>query len=65
MENIFNISGFTCGACANLAQKRIEKIDGVNKAEVNLIGEAVILSDREITKEEVQKALEDTQYTVA
>lgn len=64
MENLFKISGFTCGSCATLAQKRIERIEGVNRAEVSLTGEANIFSDREINKEEIQKALEDTHYSV-
>lgn len=64
MENTFNISGFTCGACANLARKRIEKISGVKNVEVDLTGKTIISSDHEINKEEIQQALTDTHYIV-
>ncbi len=31
----FTVSGMTCAACANRVEKRLNKLDGVNKATVN------------------------------
>lgn len=64
MENKFKILGFTCGSCAMLAQRRIEKIEGVTEAKIGLDGQAIILSDRKVSAEEIKVVLKDTPYTV-
>lgn len=59
------LSGLTCPACKKLTEKRIGQILGVEKVDVNLNdGQATITADREITKEEINKVLEGTQYFV-
>ncbi|MGG1343337.1 heavy metal translocating P-type ATPase [Bacillus toyonensis] len=37
----FTVSGMTCAACANRVEKRLNKLDGVNKATVNFALESV------------------------
>lgn len=61
----FKLSGLTCEACAKLATRYLEKIDGVGEVKVNLTGETQISADRSVEKAEVQKALADSDYKVA
>ena len=37
MKTLLNISGMTCSACSNHVEKAIKKVDGVKRAEVNLL----------------------------
>lgn len=39
MKQVFKITGMTCAACSAGIQKTISRMDGVNKAEVSLMGE--------------------------
>ena len=36
IENQFQITGMTCAACANRIEKGLNKMDGVQEANVNL-----------------------------
>lgn len=65
MHNLhYQISGFTCQACARLAQKRIEKIEGVTEVSVQESGETMIAAARNIDKNEINEALKDTNYKI-
>ncbi len=65
MHNLhYQISGFTCQACVRLAQKRIEKIEGVSEASVQENGETLISAERNIDKTEINEALKDTNYKI-
>jgi len=58
----FNFTGLTCDACARLIQKRLGKIEGVQDVSVDASGAATFSAPREISKEEVKKALAGTPY---
>lgn len=60
----YKISGFTCQACARLAQKRIEKIEGVSEVSVLESGETSITVDRNLDKNEINEVLKDTTYKI-
>lgn len=65
MEKInVNLIGLTCEGCVKLAKKRLEKIEGVTEANVELSGKTEITSNRPIANEEIRKALADTKYSV-
>ena len=42
-ENQFQITGMTCAACANRIEKGLNKMDGVQEANVNLALEKSII----------------------
>ncbi len=61
----FQLSGLHCESCKKISEKRIKKIEGVTEATTNVeTGDLTIDSNRNITKEEVIKALEGTDYQV-
>ncbi len=60
----FQLKGLCCEGCVKLIKRRLEKIEGVYSANVDLSGKTEIIADREISKSEVVKALFDTKYEV-
>lgn len=60
----YRISGFTCSACAKLAQKRIAGIAGIQKVEVKENGEVDLTAERQISKSELIEVLKETSYQV-
>jgi len=59
-----NLSGFKCNACVKLAKSVIEKINGVKSAEVDISGNTLITSERNIPIEEIKNALSNTDFRV-
>ncbi len=65
MITTIKLNGLTCQACQKVTQNRIGKITGVNSVKVDLnSGLTEINANKEITREEVVKALEGTPYTI-
>lgn len=61
----FQLSGLHCESCKKITEKRVKKIEGVSEATTDLeTGDLTISSNRNITKEEIVKALEGTDYQV-
>lgn len=61
----FQLSGLHCESCKKISERRVKKIEGVTEATTNLAtGALLVSSNRNITKEEVIKALEGTDYQV-
>lgn len=58
------ISGLTCGACQKLITKRIMKIEGIKDVRVELNGKTEIDAERNISREEIMKVLEGTEYKI-
>lgn len=65
MSQKLQLTGLTCSACQKLITKRIIKINGVKDVKVELNGKTEINAKRNISKEEIMKALEGTDYKVA
>ena len=64
MELKFNISGMTCAACSARVEKVTEKVDGVKKAEVNLLaGKLTVQADSEAVATAVIAAVERAGYS--
>lgn len=53
----FKIADVHCDACVKLSVMALKKIPGVNKAEVESDGSAEVVSDREVSREEIVNAL--------
>ncbi len=58
------LTGLTCSSCQKLSQIKLEEIDGIKKARVELDGETEIDVEREIKLEEIEKALQGTHYKI-
>lgn len=64
-EKTIKITGITCDACVRLIQKRVGGIKSVTDVVVNKdTGETKIFADREITKEDIEYVLADTEYKI-
>jgi len=60
MKHTYHISGMTCNGCRSSVEKKINDVEGVQSAEVNLEKEeAQIAMKRHIEVEEFQAALPD------
>lgn len=60
----FTVSGMTCAACANRVEKRLNKLDGVNKATVNFALESatVDFNPNEVNVNEMKSAITKLGY---
>lgn len=61
----FRLKGLACTACQRLAKKRLEKMGGVNEANVALDGTTVLHVALAPTPEAVNKALAGTGFELA
>ncbi|EJV83890.1 copper-translocating P-type ATPase [Bacillus thuringiensis] len=62
----FTVSGMTCAACANRVEKRLNKLDGVNKATVNFALESatVDFNPDEVNVNEMKSAITKLGYNL-
>jgi P-type Cu+ transporter len=62
----FNITGMTCAACANKIEKRLNKLEGVEKATVNLALETAVVeyNPEQVTIPEMKEAIKKLGYTL-
>ncbi len=59
----FKLNGLSCEGCVRTSEQEISKIEGVSAVQVDLkSGVANIEASREVNLEEINKALEDTDY---
>lgn len=65
MDYVAKVDGMSCDGCGNSVKSAFSEIDGVTNVEINLSKkEAFIQSDSEVTKEQLDQALEGSSYTV-
>lgn len=65
MDNKFKVSGMHCGACQKVIEKKLSRIEGVTTVSASLDGDVLISANRSIDRDEVQLALEGTEYAVS
>lgn len=59
------VEGMSCNGCANSVKAAFSNIEGVSHVDVDLDEKQVnVQSSQELTKEQLDHALEDTSYTV-
>lgn len=60
------VNGMTCTACANAVERNLNKLDGVEKANVNFATEKLTISYDEdiVTKEDIFKRVEKLGYSL-
>ncbi len=64
MSQKIQLTGLTCSACQKLITKRIMKIEGIKDVRVELNGKTEIDAERNISREEIMKVLEGTEYKI-
>ena len=65
MEKKIMIEGMVCGHCEKAVKNALEKIDGVSSAEVSHVSkQAIVTLNKEVSNEELRKAVEAEDYTV-
>ena len=63
MKNEYSIEGVKCGGCVAAVKEKLSKLDNVDNIEVN-IQEKTVVVEREVSKEDLQAALEGTNYKI-
>ncbi|NRD76465.1 copper-translocating P-type ATPase [Bacillus sp. BRMEA1] len=65
-ETNLQISGMTCAACATRIEKGLNKLEGIEKANVNLALERsnIIFDPEKINYEDIEKKIQDLGYDV-
>ncbi|MBS5319424.1 MAG: heavy-metal-associated domain-containing protein [Gemella haemolysans] len=63
MKNEYSIEGVKCGGCVATVKERLSKLDNVDNIEVN-IQEKTVVVEGEVSKEDLQAALEGTNYKI-
>lgn len=58
----FNVTGMTCAACSARVEKVTNQVDGVDKAEVNLLAGTMVVEARKDVTEEIIKAVQNAGY---
>ncbi len=59
------LTGLTCPSCQKLSKMKLEEIDGVKEANVELDGKTEIKVERKISRSEIEKTLAGTPYKIA
>ena len=63
MKNEYSIEGVKCGGCVATVKERLSKLDNVDNIEVN-IQEKTVVVEGEASKEDLQAALEGTNFKI-
>lgn len=63
MKNEYSIEGVKCGGCVATVKERLSKLDNVDNIEVN-IQEKTVVVEGEVSKEDLQAALEGTNFKI-
>ena len=63
MKNEYSIEGVKCGGCVATVKERLSKLDNVDNIEVN-IQEKTVVVEGKVSKEDLQAALEGTNFKI-
>lgn len=63
MKNEYSIEGVKCGGCVAAVKERLSKLDNVDNVEVNIQDKNIVVEGN-VSKEELQAALSDTNYKI-
>lgn len=64
MKEKFSITGMSCAACSAGIERTVRRLDGIEKADVSLMGESMLVeyNENQITREEILQAVIDLGY---
>ena len=63
MKNEYSIEGVKCGGCVAGVKEKLSKLDNVDNIEIN-IQEKTVVVEGEVSKEDLQAALEGTNFKI-
>ena len=63
MKNEYSIEGVKCDGCVATVKEKLSKLDNVDNVEIN-IQEKNIVVEGEVSKEDLQAALEGTNFKI-
>ena len=65
MKQKFDVSGMTCSACQVAVEKGVKKLDGIDKADVNLLSNSLVVEydDEKISDKDILNAVSDSGYS--
>ena len=63
MKNEYSIEGVKCGGCVAAVKERLSKLDNVDNIEIN-IQEKTVVVEGKVSKEDLQTALEGTNFKI-
>ncbi len=63
MKNEYSIEGVKCGGCVAAVKEKLSKLDNVDNVEVD-IQEKTVVVEGEVSKEDLQAALEGTNFKI-
>ena len=63
MKNEYRIEGVKCGGCVAAVKEKLSKLDNVDNIGVN-IQEKTVVVEGEVSKEDLQAALEGTNFKI-
>ena len=63
MKNEYNIEGVKCGGCVAAVKEKLSKLDNVDNIEVS-IQEKTVVVEGEVSKEDLQAALVETNFKI-
>lgn len=59
------VNGMMCGGCENRVKNAIKNIEGVENVTADYnTGKVIVISDNEVSEENIKEALEDIGYEV-
>lgn len=68
MQTTVNVSGMTCGHCVMSVTEELTELEGVESVDVELVAggvsPVVVTSARELSKDEIEGAVEEAGYSV-
>ncbi len=62
MKNKFEVEGMSCAACEAHVRKAVEKVDGVNKVEVSLLTNSMVVEYDNTTPDVINEAVKKAGY---
>jgi copper chaperone len=69
VQTTVNVSGMTCGHCVTSVTEELTELEGVESVDVDLVAggvsPVVVNSSRELSADEIGKAVEEAGYSVA
>jgi copper chaperone len=69
VQTTVNVSGMTCGHCVTSVTEELTELEGVESVDVDLVAggvsPVVVNSSRELSADEIEKAVEEAGYSVA
>ena len=63
MKKEYSIEGVKCGGCVAAVKEKLSKLDNVDNIEVN-IQEKTVVVEGEVSKEDLQAALVETNFKI-